>query len=673
MTTIKTAGLLLVCALASRAQENPTRRTLANVSAGALAEGVPLVAIGSAGIDPEGLIGHVQGIARISPAPAGQGGAPVMTGSVIGPSVTYTCDSTINAVAGVCTALNTTIASLYTSRFTNVDVSIYIKFGSTGLGMSNYVINSAPYSTFRTALGSDLTDANDVTAFDDSVPATNPINASYSVWLTNANARALGFSATTGIQSDGATFCAIGSMGCYDGIITVSSAQQSAGHLFFRSGMITGSQYDFYSVVEHETDEVLGTASCAFGSCSSAISPADVFRYSSNGTRSFAAGNNNPCSSSNSGNACFSLDGVHMLQRYNNLNNGEDAGDWFTNCPSPLVQDAVGCLGVAGVDISPAAEILVLDVVGYNLTVLEPTMVSPAFGSGLTQSFAFTFNAPYGFASLTVLDVLINNVLDGIGACYVALVPASATTGTVYLVDDAGDAGGPFAGTMSLPGTGTVQNSQCSIAGTGSSVNGSGNSLTMTLVITFKAPFAGNKVLYVAAQDNTLSNSGWQTIGTWNVPGSVPSGPAVGGVSPGHGSSAIQTYTFTFTDTNGFADLSVLDVLINNAIDGIGACYMALVPSGPTAGTVYLVDDGGDAGGPFAGNVTLPGSGNVANSQCSISGTGSSVSSSSNTLTLVLNMTFNPAFGGNRVVYMAARSNALNSGWQAAGTVNVPY
>jgi len=299
--------------------------------------------------------------------------------------------------------------------------------------------------------------------------------------------------------------------------------------------------------------------------------------------------------------------------------------------------------------------------------VLQPVSVTPAFGSALTQTMTFTFNAPNGHASFTVVNVLINNAINGIGACYVAFVPSS---GSLFLVDDAGNAGGPYAG-MTLPGSNTIQNSQCSIAGTGSSFSGSGNTLTLTLAITFKAPFAGNKIIYMAAQDNTPSNSGWQTIGVWKVPGAVPPGPAVGGVSPGRNNSATQTYTFTFTDTNGFADLAVMNVLINNAINGIGACYIAFVPSGPTAGAIYLVDDAGNAGGPFAGMV-LPGTGSVSNSQCTINGTGSSVSGSGNTLTLTLNMTLKPAFTGNRVIYMAARSNTLNSGWQAMGTVNVP-
>jgi len=296
----------------------------------------------------------------------------------------------------------------------------------------------------------------------------------------------------------------------------------------------------------------------------------------------------------------------------------------------------------------------------------SPVSATPSAGSGLTQTFTFTFNAPKGWQSISVLDVLINNYLDGIGACYVAFVPTTSAAGFLFLVDDAGDAGGPFSSTT-FPSTGTVQNSQCSIAATGSSFVGSGNTLTLTLAVTFKAPFAGNKVFYMAAQDTNSISSGWHALGTWSVPGAAPTGPWVSGITPPRSTAANQTFTVTFTDPNGFADISIVDVLVNNFLDGIGACYIAYVPS---INTLILVDDAGDAGGPYAG--TLPGSSSISNSQCTIHSAGSSVTGAGNTVTLTLNLTFNQSFAGDRVIYAAAGSNTANSGWLAVGTVSVP-
>ena len=304
--------------------------------------------------------------------------------------------------------------------------------------------------------------------------------------------------------------------------------------------------------------------------------------------------------------------------------------------------------------------------------VVSPIIISPGAGSATTQTLTFTFQDPNGYADLAVVNVLINNYLDGVGACYMAFAPVNATSGYLYLVDDAGDGGYASGSPISLPSSSSLHNSQCTINGTGSSVSASGNTLTLTLAITFASGFSGNKIFYTAARSNS-QNSGWQALGTWNVPGTAPTGPAVGGVAPARSATTGQTYAFTFTDTNGFADLTVVNVLINNFLDGIGACYVAFVPTSATSGSLYLVDDAGDGGYASGSPISLPSSSTLQNSQCTISGAGSSVSASGNTLTLNLAMTFSSSFTGNQVLYLAARNNSTgNSGWQAVGSVTVP-
>ena len=121
-----------------------------------------------------------------------------------------------------------------------------------------------------------------------------------------------------------------------------------------------------------------------------------------------------------------------------------------------------------------------------------------------------------GAGDFGVVNLLVNNFIDGRHACYLAYVAAS---NTLYLVDDAGDAGGPYAGSMVMNGSaGTIQNSQCSVSGTGSSAAKNGNTLTLTLNITFKAGFAGNRILWIAGRDGADgNNTNWQAMGTWSV------------------------------------------------------------------------------------------------------------------------------------------------------------
>jgi Beta-propeller repeat len=303
---------------------------------------------------------------------------------------------------------------------------------------------------------------------------------------------------------------------------------------------------------------------------------------------------------------------------------------------------------------------------------LTSLSVSPGAGSGLTQIFTFTFDDLDGYTDLAVVDVLINSSLNGIAACYVALAPASATSGYLYLVDNANDGGYASGSPLLLPSTSSLQNSQCTISGSGSSVSSSGNTLTLKLAVTFTSAFDGNKIFFMEARSNT-QNSGWQAMGTWAVPGQAPVGPAVVGVAPARSITTGQTYTFTFSDTNGYADLAVVNVLTDTFLNGMAACYLAFAPASASSGTLYLVDDGGDGGYASGSPMALPSGGTLQNSQCTISGTGSSVAASGNTLTLNLAITFSSSFAGNQVFYLAARNNSTgNSGWQAAGSVTVP-
>ena len=67
-------------------------------------------------------------------------------------------------------------------------------------------------------------------------------------------------------------------------------------------------------------------------------------------------------------------------------------------------------------------------------------------------------------------------------------------------------------------GEGSLQNSQCAVNLTTSSVSISGNTLTLNLAMTFKPAYAGAKNIYMYAANVANVNSGWQTRGTWTAP-----------------------------------------------------------------------------------------------------------------------------------------------------------
>ncbi len=295
---------------------------------------------------------------------------------------------------------------------------------------------------------------------------------------------------------------------------------------------------------------------------------------------------------------------------------------------------------------------------------VTPTVgaMSPAGGTGATTTFTIPFGDGNGAADLNVLNVLIHNALDGRSSCYFAYVRSA---NTLYLMNDAGTDLLPG---LVLNGSGTTGNAQCSASGAGSSATVSGTTLTLSIRVTFPTAFAGNRVIYAAGRDVASANSGWQAVGVWQVPGATATSPAVTSMTPVAVSSSSATLATVFRDDQGFADLNVLNVLINNALDGRNACYLAYVRS---ANTIYLVTDVGD---DLLPGIVPGGTGLAANSQCSLLANGSSVTAAGNVLTLNLNLSMStPGFRGSRIVYTAARDMAgNNSGWQATATWNVP-
>ncbi len=289
----------------------------------------------------------------------------------------------------------------------------------------------------------------------------------------------------------------------------------------------------------------------------------------------------------------------------------------------------------------------------------NPGNVSPTAGSGLTQQMTFTFNDPRGWQDLGVMNILVSNALDGRQACFLAY---SRTINVLYLVNDPGDALLPG---LVMNGTGTVGNSQCTINGATSSVTGSGNVLTIVLGVSFAPGFAGNKITYLAARDIAENNSGWQALGVWQVPGQAQTTTtAVADLTPKRGSGLTQAFTFTFTDSAGWQNLGVVNMLVNDALDGRHGCYLAYARS---INVLYLVDD---PGLNLLPGLTMNGAGSVENSQCSVDGVNSSVSGNGNSLIVTLKLTFKGSFSGNRLIFGAARdvTDANNTGWRPIGS-----
>jgi hypothetical protein len=324
--------------------------------------------------------------------------AAMATSASASGGVSFTCASDINVdgPANLCSSFGSVVASDYNSIFSNANASIYVQFANNnGLGESTTgFLNLVSYSTYLNALKTHSSgDATDISAIASLPSSEKPIYGGGDVQLTSALEGALGISGAVGTTVGGAPCFTPGSGGCYNGIITLNdpidlAAQTGGQGYYFGTGVQGANDYSIFSILEHETDEVLGTSSCVStgsailtdGCGGTNVSAVDLFRYSAPGTSVFE---------STTPGAYFSANGgtTPTGPAYNTLANGDDYADFSTNCS--YIQDATGCLG-SNLDISTdgGVEVKILDAVGYNP---NPTSVAPApepsslilLGSGL--------------------------------------------------------------------------------------------------------------------------------------------------------------------------------------------------------------------------------------------------------------------------------------------------
>ena len=194
--------------------------------------------------------------------------------------ISYTCDSTVSTIdgSGVCAYLDTSVASLYNSTFTNANANIYVTTTSSGLGQSVQVTQAVTYATYYNALKAESTDTTAVNSLSPTEPA---VYGGADVGLTAALVNALNipgsstfFGEVAGIYEnpanpgdpDNGNVCTLPSTNCYNGVIQVVtpaglSVETGGQGLWFRdvagtaSGVQPANDYDYFSIIEHETDE----------------------------------------------------------------------------------------------------------------------------------------------------------------------------------------------------------------------------------------------------------------------------------------------------------------------------------------------------------------------------------------------------------------------------------
>jgi hypothetical protein len=341
--------------------------------------------------------------------------APVNTG----PGIVFTCNP--NVAVATCKYLNSTVAANLNGTFTNANANIYVQYGSTGLGSTTQYFNFVTYDQYVAALNAN---ANKSAIQQSALSALSTYDAGpygvSNVMVTSALGTNLGFTGMLGIMTNSDP-CVPGTPLCYNALVTVTNDANIQLYYDNLGGNEPIDAYDFYEVVAHESNEVLGTVSCIStsgeisDSCGGGTpSAVDLYRYLGGGelvldsTLSAAPG------------AYFSYDGGSTNgangrggapKFYNAVADGNDYADFISSDPdcgtNEAVQDAVACPGASkGISIlnDGGGEIHILNAVGYDTPAVAPsnftiTVTPPAetIRRGNIAAFILTLKSVSGF------------------------------------------------------------------------------------------------------------------------------------------------------------------------------------------------------------------------------------------------------------------------------------
>jgi hypothetical protein len=276
------------------------------------------------------------------------------------------------------------------------------------------------------------------------------------------------------------------------------------------------------------------------------------------------------------------------------------------------------------------------------------TSISPNAGSGNSKTFIFSFSDPDGYQDISLVGMEFGRQLGFVGTCFLYY------NGSFLLMNDTGTA---WLAAQTPGVAGTLQNSQCSIDVGRSTISASGTTLLVSVAVTFKTPIGPTFQMYASVTDRGGLTDGWKTIGSWGA----ATAPKILSVSPATGSGASGVFTFSYSDTDGYQNLSVIGMEFGRSLGFIGTCFMNYTGAG-----LFLMNDSGTAWFP----PKMPGSAAVVeNSQCSIDLSRFSVSSSGSTMTITLAVTFKAAIGNSLQIYTSVTDqDGLQDGWKSMGT-----
>jgi len=204
---------------------------------------------------------------------------------------------------------------------------------------------------------------------------------------------------------------------------------------------------------------------------------------------------------------------------------------------------------------------------------------------------------------------------------------------------------------------------------------------TVPLYVSYIGGSGSDSALAAAAAGSTLVIGGSTLSSNFPVQSAIQSsnpgtfggfatrlrfGPGPLTVTPEAGSGLTGTFSLKLSHANGHASILNAGFLLNASYTFVNGCYV-YYDRGTNLISLYK-----DAGATWLS--ISPGAGTtVDNGVCTVHGSGVSVTTNQNALTISLPITFSQGFGGNKLIFANANDTAgLGAGWPQIGTWNVP-
>jgi hypothetical protein len=292
-----------------------------------------------------------------------------------------------------------------------------------------------------------------------------------------------------------------------------------------------------------------------------------------------------------------------------------------------------------------------------------PTLAAatPSNSSLFAQTFLLTGRDGNGAIDISRIYFLVNTDTS---------VPQGGCHGfydrglnAIYLYNDALNA---LLGPVTPGVAGTIQNGQCAISGSTSSVSIGGTDLAFGLGITRQGSYSsGARNVYAWVVDQGGLGTGWLQASTWTIGSAGPQPPTLASVSPSSSTTATQTFTLTARDTNGSSDISRIYFLVNSSPSvPANSCHGFYDRA---AGALFLYND---ALTSLQGPLSPSTAGSLQNGQCVINGASSSVSAAGTDLTLNLSLTRQGSYstGAQNLYVWVTDVAAGGTGWVQAST-----